>query len=219
MQCQEERSPVSTARSGRRSPLSRQSSYAQSYCLDDSSLVGRSSVDSCELLPPVQSTRRVPSSSGMRSNALKSPKAKAELASASSVSSAPRQQQQPPNKDQLSRKPSPGKRNELKPLVPGIGKAKTNQAKTTKVEDSSQSAVITKSASLDSSLRPTPVVVREKVSTDDIGYKDDFSAVDPPVAASKRYSSTPSPFVCALSSSDLELLMTSFARMSHLMGR
>eukprot|EP01039_Chlorochromonas_danica_P012931 gene12931-14907_t len=99
----EERSPVSTARSGRRSPLSRQSSYAQSYCLDDSSLVGRSSVDSCELLPPVQSTRRVPSSSGMRSNALKSPKAKAELASASSVSSAPRQQQQPPNKDQLSR--------------------------------------------------------------------------------------------------------------------
>lgn len=219
MRQQEERSPISTARSGRRSPLSRQSSYAQSYCLDDTSLVGRSSVDSCELLPPVQSTRRVPSSSGMRSNALKAPKAKVEQGSTASVSSAPRQQQQTPNKEQLLRKPSPGKKKELKPLIPGIGTTKTNQSKITKAEDLNKSAVITKSASLDSSLRPTPVVVKEKVSTDDIGYKDDFSAADPPVAASKRYSSTPTPFVCALSSSDLELMMTSFARMSHLMGR
>lgn len=68
---QEEKSPLSTARSAR-SPFSRKQSQEESFYQDDSSLTMKSSIASNSSLPPVQLARRVPSSSGMRSNNLKS---------------------------------------------------------------------------------------------------------------------------------------------------
>jgi hypothetical protein len=67
----EEKSPLSTARSAR-SPFSRKQSQEESFYQDDSSLTMKSSIASNSSLPPVQLARRVPSSSGMRSNNLKS---------------------------------------------------------------------------------------------------------------------------------------------------
>lgn len=234
------------SRSGLRSPFSRQNSLEGGTSVDEHSLFAKSSMASASMasLPPVQSNRRVPSSSGLRANSLKSSshdsanvKSRSSLTT-TSLASTKRAQQKTASKEGFAQngktaKPDMAKSLDRKPnLIRPVVKPKERL-------DTMQ---------LSMPLEVTPTIPNEisnsspkesSFADEDstVLYEDDFANVNvveetctspeknqsfstgaPIVAASLAESPISKP-TCVLSQSDLELLMSSFAMVSYHMGR
>lgn len=215
--------------------------------MDEHSFLAKSSMASASMasLPPVQSTRRVPSSSGMRANSLKSSshdcvnvKSRSSLSTTSSVASTKRAQQKTTSKEVFVQNGKTAKPDMVKSLDRKSNLLRPAVKPTERLEtmpNSMPSEVTHTSTDEISYSSPKESFLADEDST--IVYEDDFSNVNvveetcitpekiqsfptetSTVAASLSESPTSKP-TCVLSQSDLELLMNSFAMVSYHMGR